>query len=475
MCDRIDWLMDGHFNESLCDYRNCDVTVMGLGQFGGGAGVVRFLLDRGARVTVTDLASESDLATSLQKIDTHELHALHLGGHVEADFRETDLVVVNPAVPRENRYLEIARSVGVPLTSEMNLFWQYQCGRIIGVTGSNGKSTTAAMIHAMLQAGKVTSRLGGNIGVSLLSEVDKIQPNDWTVLELSSFQLDDLDRLPSSPDIAVVTNFSPNHLDRHGSLDEYRHAKQTIVRWQTPEGIAVLNADDADVSDWPVHGRRYYFGSSRTKETGVFHDEKGTLIQQSGESREVDLSDCLHLPGSHNRANAAAAMCAAMSVGVSIESMKEGLNNFQGLPHRLQFVAEVSGRRFYNDSLATTPESVRAAVSAFSQPVVILAGGHDKQIPLTELAETIAKGTKAAALMGQTADVLQLLIESAETPILPTMQVSSTFEESFVWACQQSEPGDVVLLSPGCASYDWFHNFQERGETFIELVSRYGN
>src|ERR1700685_931839 len=227
------------------DLAGRSVTVMGLGRFGGGVGAVRFLTSRGARVTVTDLLDADDLAESLAKIADCPVETYRLGGHVESDFEDADLIVANPAVLPSSPYLQRAREAPVPITGEISLFWRCHPGRTLAVTGSNGKSTSTATAHAMLYAAGLECRLGGNIGRSLLPEVDAIAPHEWAVLELSSFQLDDLDRLPASPNVAVVTNFTPNHLDWHGSLAEYRRAKQSILRWQAPEDAAVLNQDDA--------------------------------------------------------------------------------------------------------------------------------------------------------------------------------------------------------------------------------------
>jgi UDP-N-acetylmuramoylalanine--D-glutamate ligase len=452
----------------------CKVTVMGLGRFGGGLGAVRFLIARGACVTVTDLLSAEDLSEPLSQLADCPVEAYHLGGHVDADFLDTDVVVVNPAVPPTNPFLTKARNAGALLTSEMSLFWQFNRSRTIGVTGSNGKSTTAAMTHAILQAAGLTSRLGGNIGNSLLPEIDGIGPDEWSVLELSSFQLDDLDRLPASPNIAVVTNFSPNHLDWHGSLSEYRRAKQCILRWQTPDDVAILNQDDTDVREWPTFGRRMGFGSRDAGSDGIF--ERGTdhVLRKDGSQQRFGLREWVSLPGRHNLVNAMGAACAAVAAGADLDAVRRGLETYRSLPHRLEFVAEVSGRRFYNDSLATTPESAVVALHALSQPVVLLAGGYDKQIDLTPLALGIVRRAKAAALMGQTADLLACLLEehAAKDDEPPTKECGS-FEDAFRWAVDQSAPGDVVLLSPGCASYDWFRNYAERGRRFVELVEEY--
>jgi UDP-N-acetylmuramoylalanine--D-glutamate ligase len=457
-------------SEFFPDLNGKRVTVMGLGLFGGGVAATRFLADRGARVTVTDLLSENELAESLAQLNGCPIANYHLGGHVEEDFTDADLIVVNPAVKRCHRFLQQARQAGIPLSSEMNLFWQFNRGKTIGVTGSNGKSTTTALIHSILQAAGWNSRLGGNIGCSLLSEVETIQIGDWSVLEFSSFQLHDLDRLPASPDVAVVTNFAPNHLDWHESLDDYRKSKQTILRWQSPQAIAVLNQDDDDVNHWPVFGRTFWFGSHDQGREGIFLSGNSCLMRLEGTESLISLPCWLKLPGLHNLQNAMAAACVALALGVPVDALQQGMEDFTPLPHRLQFVAEVEGRRFYNDSLATTPESAIAAVESFAAPVILLAGGYDKQVDLSQLAETIATRVKAAALMGQTAEELTDLLEYREINCTVSSCECSSFEEAFRCACAHSAPGDVILLSPGCASYDWFANFQERGETFIELV-----
>jgi UDP-N-acetylmuramoylalanine--D-glutamate ligase len=456
------------------DLQGLQVTVMGLGRFGGGVGAVRFLTSRGARVTVTDLLNETDLAESIAALANCPVEAYHLGGHREDDFLDTDLVVVNPAIPPNNPFLQKARDAFVPLTSEISLFWCLHPGRTIGVTGSNGKSTTTAMIHAILGEAGLKAHLGGNIGRSLLPEVDGMGTDEWAVLELSSFQLQDLDRLPASPNIAVVTNFTPNHLDWHGSLSDYRRAKQTILRWQPPDDVAVLNQDDSDVALWSTFGRVAWFGSRDRGRDGIFECGPQYLLRMGGREESIPLADWVPLPGRHNRQNAMAAACAALLAGADVEAVRRGLESYRPLPHRLQLVAETEGRKFYNDSLATTPESVIAALDAFREPVILLAGGYDKQVDLSSMAEAVARKTKAVALMGQTADLLACLLEEqSASDSLPTKECAS-FEEAFSWAVDRSAPGDVVLLSPGCASYDWFSHYAERGQRFVELVTGWG-
>jgi len=536
-------------------YRNLPVTVMGLGRFGGGLGAVKFLLERGARVTVTDLRPASQLADTLKEFDATQLVRLQCGGHVDADFSDAQLIVVNPAVKPSCPWLAKARERGIPRTSEMNLFWQHNRGRVIGVTGSNGKSTTTALIaHLLKTAGRVV-HLGGNLGVSLLPLVDTIEPTDWVVLELSSFQLADLDRIEASPEIAVVTNFAPNHLDWHPDLDDYRWAKQTILRWQTVDSTAVLNADDADVREWVTRGRRWFFGSAAgavlsgspqaivdgpwlrlsghgegeapaepllpegvhsgggSAGASPSRDESvrgpgtpphpGPLphsdpfsesnAERGGEGAEnesgnfLPLSDLLSLPGEHNRMNAAAAICAVLAAGVEWESLAGGLKTFRGLPHRLEWVGEVAGRRFYNDSLATTPESAICALKAFPGRMLLLAGGYDKHVDLTAFAEEAARSCVAIAWMGQTAETLEAMVtllsgealaagspasdqQSRRLALCRSRKLTHSLREAFEWLWEQSQPGDTILLSPACSSFDWFMNFADRGDQFRTLV-----
>lgn len=462
------------------DLRGLRATVMGLGEFGGGIGAIRFLAERGAHVTVTDLRSEAELRGSLEKLDHNWQLTLRLGQHEEADFRETDLVVVNPAVPKTSRFIDVARRAGVPLTSEMNLFWTRNLGRVIAVTGSNGKSTTTSLIHAILEQDSLrTSQkcwLGGNIGVSLLPDVDHIAPVDWVVLELSSFQLEDLAPLRPAPEISVVTNFSPNHLDRHGTIEAYRAAKQQLLKWQSASDFTVVNAI-SEVASWPTAATRLRFGDADERRQGIFgssHEVIVRLPSDFGEERRLPLSEWLRLPGIHNWQNAQAAIAATLVAGVSIDSIERAVSNFRGLPHRLEFVAEVAGRRCFNDSKSTTPEATVLALEAFQQPIVLLAGGYDKQIDLTSIAAAAVTRCRAVALLGQTGPELGRLIEQAALALNITAPKTRSFESlepAVAWSLQESAGGDIVLLSPGCASYDWFKNYIERGEQFSSFVT----
>ncbi len=485
------------------EFRSRTVTVMGLGGFGGGVGAVRFLAEAGAKVIVTDLRSEAELLPSLAKLDSSWPVTLRLGRHDEADFRNTDLVVVSPAVPRESSFLAVAREADVPLTSEMNLFWERNRGRVLAVTGSNGKSTTTALTHAILAVrspgpcglgdshrglnrpshkglGYGGCWLGGNIGISLLPEVRQIQPEDWVVLELSSFQLEDLAPLRPQPEIAVVTNFSPNHLDRHVTVEAYRTAKQNLLRWQTADQFAVVNAG-SEVASWPTAATRLRFGPADEYRLGVFDEGSEVLTRlptDLGGEQRLPLGRWLRLPGPHNWQNAQAAIAAALATGASVSAIEQAVATFRGLAHRLEFVAEVNGRRYFNDSKSTTPEATVLALQSFDEPIVLLAGGYDKQIDLSAIASVAVSRCRAVALLGQTGPQLGRLIEAAArvaNVVGPNCRGFESLEPAVAWSLQSSSPGDVVLLSPGCASYDWFQNYIERGEQFSALVQRTGN
>ncbi len=443
------------------------VTVMGLGSFGGGLGVVQFLRTHGARVTVSDLRTAEQLAGTLRRLSRSRLSGtghlnLHLGEHRESDFLAADMIVANPAVRPGHPLLERARRRGICITSEMSLFWSRCRGRIAAVTGTNGKSTTTSLLHHLLQAdGHPEGRrawLGGNIGTSLLPDVDLIEPDDWVVLELSSFQLAALDEQQASPEVAVVTNFAPNHLDWHGTLDAYRHAKQTILRWQRPEDVAVLNRGQG-VNTWRTPARTLFFREQDLHRTW-----------------QVEANPALQ--GAHQRQNVAAAVTAARSMGVSDTSIAQRLQTFVGLPHRLQLLGTIDGRQWYEDSASTTPESTLAALARFEDPVVLLVGGADKGADLAELADGIVARARGAVLMGDVAETLQQLIAARLTEQgdvaagqRMSLSVATSLPDAVTQAVAQSGPGDVVLFSPGCASYGWFANYIQRAEEFARLVS----
>lgn len=422
------------------------VTVMGLGRHGGGVGAARYLASRGALVTVTDRASEHALGQALDDLADVALERICLGRHEERDFLAAQWLVVNPAVPPTDSYVQLARRAGAVLTTEIELFLNACPATIVGVTGSNGKSTTAAMTAEILSSARRKAWLGGNIGRSLLSDLPRMRPGDVVVLELSSFQLARLSDAARPVDVAVVTNCTPNHLDWHGGWTDYVAAKQRLLELQTPSSQTVLNPADGEVGPWQSLVR-------------------GTLRLPWDES---SLPALLVL-GEHNRRNAAFAAAAAQAVGCSAVEIQEGLAQFAGLPYRLQLVGECAGRQFYNDSLATTPESTCAALEAFEQPSWFLVGGYDKGCDLAMLVEKLARHARGVALYGASAEQLGHRLKAYD-PGLEMVQVGA-LPEALAWCWDRSRSGDTIVLSPGFASYDQYRDYAERGEHFELLVA----
>lgn len=442
------------------------VTVMGLGSFGGGIGVAAFLADHGARVTVTDMKSGKDLEKSTAALRGKPIRFV-LGRHEMEDFTGADLVVVSPAVPRNSKYLLAARTAGVPLHTEIGLFVERCPAAVCGVTGSNGKTTTVSMIGEILARSGLPHHVGGNIGKSLLAEIPRISPDDRVVLELSSFQIEWLDELRWSPRIAAILNIMPNHLDRHGTFGEYAEAKARLLDHQGPDGITILNADDpsSNALQWRARERILRFGTAFSGEGVTLED--GWIVRRSGGvTGRIYEAARLLVPGGHNVQNALAATACALSMDVEPEHIAAGLGDFRGVPHRLELVGEVDGVRYFNDSKATTPEAATVGITAFDCPVLPILGGYDKGVSFDDMAGTVAGRIRWAALIGVTAPVIR---DSLKTAGVDSTTFGS-FPEAFAACADRAKPGDVVLLSPGCASYDMFNNYEERGEAFRELV-----
>ena len=425
------------------------VVVMGLGRFGGGVGVTRFLARQGADVLVTDRLGRDELAGSLHKLADLEGITYRLAGHDEADFRNAALIVANPAVPPGNPYLAAARDAGVPITSEIRLLAQRLPSRerVIGVTGSAGKSTVTAMVGHILKQQQSNIWVGGNLGGSLLDNLDDIAADDWVVLELSSFMLHGLAEDKWSPHVAVVTNLVPNHLDWHGSLDAYVTAKQAILDYQQPGDVAILGAG--------VETRM----SARTRRVVRVGDGDGVALAPA-------------LPGAHNLTNAMSAIHAAAAAGVGSADAAAALADFTGLPHRLQLVAEHAGVRCYNDSKATTPEAARLAIASFAAGCVhAILGGFDKGSDLTALAHHARTHCRALYTIGATGDVIA---DAADAHDGSAEVVRCGELDTAVGAIvRRAQRGEVVLLSPGCASWDQFASYEQRGARFVEAVLRH--
>jgi UDP-N-acetylmuramoylalanine--D-glutamate ligase len=424
--------------------RNKNVTVLGLGRFGGGIAVTRWLVEQGANVLVADQEARDKLTESVAQLAGLPVK-FRLGDASENDFWNADLVVASPAVPPHNGFLIAARAAGVPITTEIRLFIERCAAPIIGVTGTKGKSTTTALLGRMLSTRFVT-HVGGNIGGSLLAKLPEIKASDRVVLELSSYMLAHLGESGFSPHIAVVTMLGADHLDWHGSRQAYVSAKKNILRFQKPDDYAVLCADDP--------------GAAALAEKAV-----GKVVRYS-------LTDCrpfaLRIPGRHNQLNAQGAYAAASVAGVSWEAAQEAIAEFAGLPHRLQLVHESGGVRWFNDSIATIPEAAVVAIESFEFGKVIqIIGGKDKHLPADALCAVLSERAKAVLCVGATGGMLAEVL-SGKTNVFNCGDLPGAVAQAKLLA----KPGDVVLLSPGYPSYDQFVNFEQRGLMFAELAKQ---
>jgi UDP-N-acetylmuramoylalanine--D-glutamate ligase len=450
------------------------VLVMGLGRFGGGVDAAKFAASRGADVVVTDLAEADELAGSLARLSEYPGIAYHLGSHQEDDFKKADIVIANPAVPLENSFLKIAASYGNIVTSQMSIFFELCPAMIISITGSNGKSTTAALTAHLLRS---TNRadygnvwLSGNIGNEpLLMLLDKIEVNDLVVLELSSFQIEQSAAEHKTPQVALLTNLLPNHLDRYGTFERYCAAKKLLFDYQKSEqdrpAVSIFNREDAIAVKWY---EKYKKQPHRKCLTYGADDVPSEVRRQ------------FTLPGRCNLSNLAGAMTIAGLFGVDESAIAGCIKDFTALPHRLQFIAEYNGVKWFNDSKATTPEAAVAALEAFEEPtcpersrrVILIAGGYDKKLSFDRLGSAIAARARCAVLIGATAEKIKTAIETAPRGKNVTVEIRKSLVDAVRTANSIARKGDVVILSPACASFDMFDNYQQRGREFAHLVQQ---
>jgi len=423
------------------------VTVMGLGRFGGGINVAKWLVSQGAQVLVTDRDPADKLADSIKQLDGLPI-TFRLGEHREDDFTSANLVVTSPAVAPNHPCLVAARRAGVPVSTEIVLFVERCPATILAVTGTKGKSTTTAMLGRMLQK-RYTVHVGGNIGGSLLLDLPKIAHRDLVVLELSSFMLHYLGEIMWSPHVALITMLSADHLEWHGNLEAYLDAKKNIVRFQRPNDYAVLTEDSELARSFAEVA-------------------KGKVVYYGVENRRPFQ---LLIPGRHNQLNAQGAFAAASIMGITFDEAQSAVQDFKGLPHRLELVHESRGVRYYNDSIATIPQAAIAALESFPPKRVIqIIGGYDKGLPITDMIAALRDRAKAVLCIGATGPTIASAIGQTDSLTAAPAYNCNDLATAMKLAPTITEPGDIVLLSTGYASYDQFANFQKRGELFTELA-----
>jgi UDP-N-acetylmuramoylalanine--D-glutamate ligase len=448
------------------------VVVVGLAR--QGKALARYLATRGAHVVMTDIKPAEKLVAEREELADLAMDFV-LGGHPPELIEGADLVCLSGGVSAGLPLAHQARERGIPLSNDSQIFLEACPASTIGITGSAGKSTTTALVGTMAGAHLAGSGrhawVGGNIGRPLLADLPEIRATDWVVLELSSFQLELMTR---STSVAAILNITPNHLDRHKTMEAYTAAKARILDFQDADGIAVLGRDDPGA--WSlrerVRGRVLSFGSSRPEGgEGSYLSGERIWVRKDGADEDICAVSDVPLRGRHNLLNAVAACAVAAAAGFSAEAMRLGIRSFRGLPHRLEFVGRVRGADWWNDSIATAPERALAAVRSFDEPLVLLAGGRDKDLPWEEFAREICSRVRALVVFGEAAPKILRAVEAA----CPgrrgfALEVCPGLEAAVHAAARLAAAGDVVLLAPGGTSFDEFVDFEDRGEKFKAWV-----
>lgn len=452
-----------------------NIAVLGYGI--EGQSTVRYFAKRGHRITVCDIDKKHESAAKTKTVN------FKFGPHYLDDLRGFDLIFRSPGIPYLRKELDCVRS---KLTSLTKYFLEKCPCPIIGVTGTKGKGTTASLIYEILKGafggrgGKRKIFLGGNIGAPPLDFLDELSPQDLVVLELSSFQLQDIDK---SPHVAVVLGITPDHMDHHQDFEEYEKAKQNIARFQSGGDFAVLSMDNSCAASFSKYTKAkiMHFSVEEQVKEGAFI-KAGSFVLKKGKTGMIfGERGKTKLIGPHNLQNVLAAAAAAGILGAPVEVISKVVREYPGLPHRLEFVREAAGVRYYNDSASTNPDTAIAALRSFSSPVILIAGGSDKNADFAPLGREIAlrPAVKSVVVMGQTRPKIENAIENAfknSSLKLPARQAlleligADNYQEAFMVAKMMAEPGDTVLLSPACASFDMFKNYQERGGIFKDFV-----
>lgn len=438
------------------------VLVVGLAR----TGIVTALFSAGygATVTAIDEKQEDALAAAALKLRAAGVK-LEFGAPSEATFLEQDLIVLSPGVPANLPSLDLARKRGIPVWSEIELAWRFLRGKLVAITGSNGKTTTTSLVAHILKDAGIPTLVGGNIGVPLLALVESSTDKSVTVAEISSFQLESIEAF--RPEIGVLLNLTPDHLDRHGSMEAYAQAKMRMFENQLDRDIALLNADDIEVTRrMPSRPHIFWFSRQKRVAEGAFLRDDQIIFRMDGSEIPLARRDEIPLRGEHNVENVLAACAASFLAGADPAAIANGVKSFKGVEHRLEFVAEIGGVSFYNDSKATNVDAALKAIEAFPGPLLVILGGKDKGSPYVPLREPLRQRARAAFTIGAAAEKIATELGDA----MP-VQHAGTLDRALEYAMEAAKPGDVVLLAPACSSFDQFENYEHRGRVFKELVA----
>ncbi len=457
------------FDEYLNSLQNKTVAIIGIGV--SNTPLIKLMLKRGIRVTACDRADRAkfnndDLLQELEGLGAE----LKLGEHYLDDL-DQDVIFRSPGIRPDIPAFEAARAKGSVITSEMEVFFHVCPCKKIAVTGSDGKTTTTTIIARVLEEAGHTVHLGGNIGRPLLPDANKMHPDDVAVLELSSFQLMTMD---SSPDIAVVTNLAPNHLDWHRGMEEYVAAKKNVFLHQKSTDRVVLNRDNEITNGFvdEVPGQAVLFSRQNPMDEGVVLEDGVICVKKNGEKREILPVEDILIPGVHNVENYMAAIAALDGI-VPDETFRRFASTFGGVEHRIELVREYKGAKYYNDSIASSPSRTIAGLRSFKQKVILIAGGYDKHIPYDVMGPDLVEHVKIMVLTGATAPKIKAAAENAPgfDPEQLKIYVIDEFADAVHKAVELAQPGDIVTMSPASASFDKFKNFMVRGNTFKKLIN----
>ena len=452
------------------DLTGKQIVILGFAR--QGMAFARFAAEHGAKVVVSDLRSQEQLQKSMDELQNLEIEYV-LGNHPISLLEGTDLLVVSGGVPANLPLVKAARQQGIAISNDSQEFSERCPATIVGITGSAGKTTTTALLGEIAKASGRRTWVGGNIGRPLIADLEEMQPGDIVVQELSSFQLEIWQQ---SPPVAAVMNITPNHLDRHESMAEYSQAKANILRYQDETGIAVLSADDPGAMELAplAKGRLRLFSIEREVRDGAFVRDGFVWLRSplGQETAVIPVAD-IRLRGRHNLINVCAAVTLADSIGLPVSAMVQGILSFSGVPHRLELVETINGVQFVNDSIATAPERALAALASFDEPLILLAGGKDKNMVWDAWVRQVTKQVKQAILFGALADMLAERLEQENLSQGESLQITRVADlpSAVNLAMSLAESGDVVLLSPGGTSFDAYIDFDERGRHFRTLVA----
>lgn len=475
------------------NFKNKKILVMGLGLIGGGVGVVKWLIKQGAKVTVTDLKTKKELKPSLNKLKGLPIKYI-LSRHRLSDFKKADLIIKNPGVPNDSPFLKIARKNKIPVETDLSLFFKYWPGQIIGVTGTKGKSTTTSLIYEILKSAGLPVKIAGNIGQTPLQYLNAKMlkcSNNIMILEISSFQLENL---KVSPQIAVITNIFPDHLNRYKNMEEYIAAKERIFKYQKPKDLVVLNYDNQILKkiSQKIRNQIVWFSQKTippiraNKGIVIFSQNQAVFSKRNWEKQKICTLSKIKLIGRHNLENILAAIAVAQIFKIKPKIIQKVLKNFKGIANRLELIKTIKGVKYYNDTAATIPEATIAALKSLSSirhqtlqkqgklptgqtRIILIAGGSNKKLKFDKLVKLVKKTCKAIILLPgiATPNLKSLIIKYKFTG--PLLEINN-MREAINQAKKIAKRGDIILLSPACASFGLFKNEFDRGRQFKKWV-----